>query len=151
MTMSPKAAAAAELITAAEMLPESLIKMAQASEDLLGRRGALHDHLAVWVLQKQAAAEGLGPAQDYQNVPAADQRSQGALEPEKPVGDPQASLRALMGNPDVQKWFRGSVGGLAKRGNIPYALLSPDQEIQTNMAQEQLRDILMKYQAQHGG
>lgn len=137
--MSPKAAAVAELITYAEGIPGVLDKLSRDTADHFERLGALHDHLAVHVFRKQAAAEGLGPAQDIQNVPAP------AMAPQ----DPQASLKALMGNPDVQKWFRGSVGGLARRGNIPYALLSPDQEVQTNMAQEQLKTILLKYQATH--
>lgn len=138
--MTPKAAAAAELITRADGLPARLHKVARAHEDSLERIGALHERLSVWMLEKraaamrakEAAAEGLGPAQDQQNVaPPAREKT----------------LQELMGTPDVQKWFRGSVGGLAKRGKIPYALLSPDQEPQTNMEQAQLKAILQKYLA----
>jgi hypothetical protein len=141
--MTPKAAAAAELIKTAELVPAALHKVARAHEARLETLGALHERLAVWMLEKKAAAiktaaaEGLGPAQDAQNAaPVAPQR--------------EKTLQELMGTPDIQKWFQGSVRGLAKRGNIPYALLSPDQEPQTNMEREQLKAILQKMLAAKG-
>jgi len=81
---------------------------------------------------KHADGEQLGPSRDLQAVGQA----QEAAKPK--------TLQELMGTPDVQKWFRGSVGGLAKRGQIPYALLQPGHEPQTNMQHEELKAILQQ-------
>lgn len=95
----------------------------------LGRDGVFRDGPR----PKLAEGESLGPSQDTQAVGQAQAAAQ------KPK-----TLQELMGTPDVQKWFRGSVGGLARRSQIPYALLQPGQEPQTNMQHEELRAILQQ-------
>jgi hypothetical protein len=98
----------------------------------------LKEILAVGLLRKLAAAkmadgDSLGSSQDPQGVVQAQAAQQ------KPK-----TLQELMGTPDVQKWFRGSVGGLAKRSKIPYALIQPGQDPQTNLEQEELKRILQQ-------
>lgn len=95
----------------------------------------LKEVLAVGLLKKLAAAklaegESLGPSQDTQAV------TQAQAKPK--------TLQELMGTPDVQKWFRGSVGGLAKRSQLPYALIMPGQDPQTNLEHEELKRVLQQ-------
>ena len=99
---------------------------------------SLKEVIAVGLLKKLAAAkraagESLGSSQDAQGVQQAQQAAPKAK-----------TLQELMGTPDIQKWFRGSVKGLAKRGQIPYALLSPGQEPETNLQREELKALLQQ-------
>lgn len=99
---------------------------------------SLKEVIAVGLLKKLAAAkraagESLGSSQDAQGVQQAQQAAPKAK-----------TLQELMGTPDVQKWFRGSVGGLAKRSKIPYALLQPGMDPQTNLEQQQLKQLLQQ-------
>lgn len=99
---------------------------------------SIKEILAVGLLRKLAAAKhaegaALGSSQDTQAVGQAQAAEQ------KP-----RTLQELMGTPDVQKWFRGSVGGLAKRSKIPYALIQPGMDPQTNLEHEELKRVLQQ-------
>jgi hypothetical protein len=140
--MTPQAEVVAKFLIAAAGLPEALEKLAAEKVARDSAVDELHELMAAWWFQKLSSlqvggADTLGPPQDPQAVGM----TRPAAAPPAAQESPK-TLEELMGSPDVRRWFNRSVEGLGKRSKLPYALLAPGQEPQTNLERNQLQDLL---------